>query len=396
MKPKVLIAGAGIGGLTAALALLERGFPVEVHEQAAELKPLGAGVQISANGTRVLKSLGLEKALSPVLCEAAAKEVRMWNTGQRWPLFDLGQDSITRFGAPYWMLHRGDLHLALAEAIRARDPGAIKLGQKAIGVSQSESGVTLHTEASDASGDILIGADGVHSVIRNTIFGSPEAKFTGLMAWRGLADMDKLPEDLRRPVGVNWVGPGAHVITYPLRGGRLLNFVGVVENAEWQSETWTEKGTIEEAQADFQGWNPLIHQMISALDAPYRWALVQRDPLANWTAGRVTLLGDACHPTLPFLAQGAVMAIEDGYVLAECLAKSPDAPQAALRRYQDLRIDRTTAIVNGSAANTGRFHNPALSDPEQAIAYVEREWAPEKVRQRYDWLFSYDATTVCA
>ncbi len=395
MKPKIIISGAGIGGLTAALALLDRGFSVEVYEQASALRPLGAGVQISPNGTRVLKALGLEKGLSPVLCEAAAKEVRMWDTGQKWPLFDLGQDSVERFGAPYWMLHRGDLHLALAEAVQARDVNAIKLGCKVCGFSQSEMTVTLHTDKGDASGDILIGADGVHSIIRNAMFGSPKASFTGLMAWRGLADMQDLPDELKQSVGVNWVGPGAHVITYPLRGGRLLNFVGVVENVDWKSETWTEKGTVSEAKADFQRWNPLVHQMIDALDTPYRWALVERAPLSAWTAGRVTLLGDACHPTLPFLAQGAVMAIEDGYVLAECLAQAPEAPRDALRRYQDLRLERTSAIVNAAAANTGRFHNAALSKPDKAVAYVEKEWAPEKVRQRYDWLFSYDATQVC-
>ncbi|MEC7259017.1 MAG: FAD-dependent monooxygenase, partial [Pseudomonadota bacterium] len=201
---------------------------------------------------------------------------------------------------------------------------------------------------------------------------------------------------LRRPVGANWVGPGAHVVTYPLRGGTLLNFVGVVENDSWRSETWTDAGTVAEAQADFHGWHPLIHQMIAALDQPMRWALVQRDPLPEWQRGRVALLGDACHPTLPFLAQGAVMAIEDGYVLADCLAQQPDAPEAALRRYVALRHDRTSAIVNGASANTGRFHNAALKDPAQAVAYVEREWQPEKVRQRYDWMFEYDATTATA
>ena len=393
---KVLIAGAGIGGLVAALALQRKGVAVEVYEQAPDLLPLGAGVQISANGTRVLQALGLEPALQATLCEAAGKEVRMWNTGQTWPLFDLGADSVRRFGAPYWMLHRGDLHMALAQAVRANDPDAIRLDHRATGVSQDAAGVTLHTTKGDVRGDVLIGADGVHSAIRDTLYGSPKARFTGLMAWRGLAPMDRLPKDLRRPVGTNWVGPGGHVITYPLRGGEILNFVGVVENAEWRSESWTDAGTVAEAQADFPGWHPVIHEMIAALDKPMRWALVQRDPLPEWTRGRVSLLGDACHPTLPFLAQGAVMAIEDGYVLADCLAAAPDAPGQALQRYERLRIDRTTAIVNGASENTGRFHNAALNDPEQAVAYVETQWAPEKVRQRYDWLFDYYATGIAA
>lgn len=395
MKPHILIAGGGIGGLIAALALLQKGFDVDVYEQAPELAELGAGIQVAANGTRLLIELGLEDRLRGIVCEAAGKEVRIWNTGQTWKLFDLGQDSIERFGAPYWLVHRGQLHTVLIEAVRELKPDAIHLDAAAVRYEQDASGVVLHlSRGRTARGDVLIGADGVHSALRGSMFDSPKATFTGLMAWRGLAPMDQLSDELRRPVGTNWVGPGGHVITYPICGGEYLNFVGLVENRQWTEESWSTMGSVEEALADFQGWHPLVQETVAKLDQPFRWALVGRDPLPNWTIGRVSLLGDACHPTLPFLAQGAIMAIEDGVVLARCLEAMPDDPVAALQTYQSMRIERTTAIVNGSNANLDRFHNQALADPVKAVEYVEREWKPEQVRIRYDWLFEYDATTV--
>lgn len=392
-KLHILIAGGGIGGLTAALALLQRGIDVTVFEQAPELKELGAGIQIAANGSRVLIELGLEERLRSVVCEAAAKQVRLWNSGQSWKLFDLGADSVARFGAPYWMVHRGDLHGVLLEAVRELKQDAVVVDARATGFSQDEHGVTLTlADGRTARGDGLVGADGVHSQMRSQMFASPKARFTGLMAWRGLAQMDRLSPELQRPVGTNWIGPGGHVITYPIRGNDLLNFVGLVENAEWTSESWTEAGTKAECKADFEGWHPLIHEVIDSLDTPFRWALVQRDPLPVWTQGRVTLLGDACHPTLPFLAQGAIMAIEDGLILARCVQAAPGDPGRAFKAYEALRTDRTAAIVLGSEANLHRFHNQALADPVKAIQYVEGEWQPEKVRMRYDWLFEYDAT----
>lgn len=389
----VIIGGAGIGGLTAALALLQRGFDVDVYEQASELRGLGAGIQIAANGTRVLIDLGLEDRLRPLVCEAAAKQVRIWNTGLTRKLFDLGADSVKRFGAPYWMVHRGDLHRVLLEAVQELKADAVHVNARCVGFQQEGGSVELLLASGQSiRGDTLIGADGVHSQLRAQMSLSVKAQFTGLMAWRGLAPMDKLCDELQHLVGTNWVGPGGHVITYPIRANTLLNFVGLVENPEWTSESWTESGTTEECAADFAGWHPLVNEVIQQLDVPFRWALVGREPLDQWTQGRVTLLGDACHPTLPFLAQGAIMAIEDGLVLARCLAKHADNPELALSIYENLRKERTAAIVRGSFANLARFHNAALADPVTAVEHLDREWEPEQVRRRYDWLFEYDAT----
>jgi salicylate hydroxylase len=206
--------------------------------------------------------------------------------------------------------------------------------------------------------------------------------------------MDRLPAELRRPVGTNWHGPGGHVVTYPLRRGRLLNFVGVVERDDWRSDGWSEPGSKAECAADFAGWHPSVHAIIANLDVAYKWALIGRAPMPAWSKGAMTLLGDACHPTLPFLAQGAIMAMEDGVVLARCLQASPDDIAAALNRYQQLRLERTARVVVGSAANTERFHNRVLADPVAAHAYMTREYPPDKGRTMYDWLFAYDAMTV--
>lgn len=392
---KVAIVGGGIGGLTAALALLRQGFDVTVYEQAPELREVGAGVQVSANGTRILFALGLEQDIMSVACEAGSKEIRLWNTGQTWNLFDLGPQSITRYGFPYVTIHRNDLHQALAAGIRRIAPDCIKLGMRCIGVDQSANGVALNfANGINLKADIAVGADGVHSIVRESFFGKDEPKFTDIVAWRGVIQAERLPERLLRPVGTNWIGPGGHVIHYLLRRGELMNYVSVVERSNWQVESWSVAGTVEECLADYEGWNGDVHTLIKSMDTPYKWALMLRQPMQQWTVERVTLLGDACHPTLPFLAQGAVMAIEDGYVLGRALAQYRDDPEAGLLAYENARKERTTRIIRGAENNLGRFHNPALSRADTAEAYVNSEWEEAKVKQRYEWLFTYDATSV--
>ena len=386
----ILIAGAGIGGLSAALALIRRGVRVRVIEQARGLAEIGAGVQISANGAHALFSLGLESALERVWCEPVGKEIRLWSTGETWKLFDLGAVSRERYGAPYFMIHRADLHRILLEAVTAASPDCIALGMRAVGFEQDDRSVTLLCDdGARVQGAALIGADGVHSRIRNALFGEMPARFTGLLAWRGLVPMERLPERLRRLVGTNWVGPGGHVVHYPVRSGTLLNFVGTAERSDWQVESWTERGTTEEALNDFKGWNADVETIIRNIEAPFKWALLGREPLAQWTKGRVTLLGDAAHPTLPMMAQGANMAIEDAVVLARSLAAHADIGSALLA-YEQARRERTSRLVRAANDNAARFHNPALGDASGAARYVDTEWQEEKVKQRYDWVFEYD------
>jgi len=391
----ILIVGAGIGGLTAALALLQRGHDVEVYEQAEQLGELGAGVQISANGSRVLFALGLEAALRAVWCEPAGKEIRLWNTGETWKLFDLGAESAARYGAPYFMIHRGDLHQVLIDAVRALKPDAIRLRARCTGFEDDGRSVTLHlANGEPINGDALIAADGVHSVIRKQLFGGDTAQFTGCVAWRGLIPVAKLPPRFARNVGVNWVGPGGHVINYLLRRGELFNFVGIVERSDWRVESWTDKGTREECAADFPGWHEDIHELIRNIEQPYKWALLSRDTFGRYTIGRATLVGDAAHATLPMLAQGANMAIEDGMVLARCMSLTELPIAVRLERYNVVRHDRTRKLVQGAAEMAKRFHNPALAEAAGAKAYVDAQWNETTVKQRYDWIFEYDATTV--
>jgi len=390
----VLIAGAGLGGLTTALALIQRGHKVRLYEQASELKEVGAGVQIGSNGSRLLISLGLKAAMERVVCVPLGREFRLWSTGQRWRSFDLGETSVQRFGAPYWMVHRGDFHAVLLDAVRKVDPEAIRPGTACVGFEQEARGATIRLANGDtATGDVLIGADGVHSKVRQQMFGDGRAEFTGIMVWRGLVAMERLPEHQRQLVGNNWIGVGGHVVTYPLRRGEILNFVAAIERDDWRVESWTEPGTTEECLRDLAPWHEDVKTIVRNIDTPFKWALLGREPLDHFAEGRVCVMGDAAHPTLPFLAQGANMALEDAIVIARCLDTFGDVPEA-LRHYEQARLERTAAIVRGSSDNTKRFHNPALGDAAGAAAYVDREFQPEKVAQRYDWLYEYDALTV--
>jgi salicylate hydroxylase len=394
MNDTVAIIGAGIGGLTAALALIRQGIGVNVYEQAPELKELGAGVQISSNGTRVLYALGLGEAAERLGVVVAGKEIRLWSTGQTWKLFDLGAVSVERYGFSYMMFHRGDLHAVLLDAIRRERPNAIHLDRKCIGVTQNQDSVTIEFErAPPVTTPIVIGADGVQSRVRFAVFGADRPEFTGIVAWRVLVPHERVPAGIRMNVGTNWVGPGGHVVHYPVRGGQLLNFVGLLERDDWRVESWTVQGSRDEFANDFRNWHPDIHATIHSGDTPYKWALFARPPMPAWTKGGVTLLGDACHSMLPMLAQGAVMALEDGLVLGRCMKKYGVAP-AALQAYEAARRERTNRAVSGSAENAKRFHNPDLAHAAGAEAYVTREWQEDKIKARYEWLFTYDATRV--
>jgi salicylate hydroxylase len=394
MQDRVAIIGAGIGGLTAALALIRQGIGVDVYEQAPELKELGAGVQISSNGTRVLYALGLGEAAERLGVVVAGKEIRLWSTGQTWKLFDLGAVSVQRYGFPYMMFHRGDLHAMLLDAIRRERPDAIHLNRKCIGITQNADSVSIEFEGgATATAPIAVGADGVQSRVRLAVFGADRPEFTGIVAWRVLVPRERVPAGIRMNVGTNWVGPGGHCVHYPVRGGALLNFVGLLERDDWRVESWNVQGTQDEFVNDFRNWHPDIHATIRSGDTPYKWALFARPPMPAWTKERVTLLGDACHSMLPMMAQGAVMALEDGYVLGRCVKRYGVAPEA-LQRYETARRDRANRCVQAAIENTKRFHNPEMAHAAGAEAYVTREWQEDKVKARYEWLFTYDATAV--
>ncbi len=296
-KPRILIAGAGIGGIVAALALLQRGFDVALYEQAAELGELGAGVQISPNGSRVLRALGLMPAMEAIASVPTTKEMRLFNTGQAWRVQDLGANAEARYGAPYWLVHRGDFHAVLVEALAERAPDAVRVGARCIDFEQDVGGVTLMLENGEkVHGDALIGADGVHSNTRARLFGGGQAIFTGFMAWRGVVPMDLLPARLRQQHGMTWIGPHGHVVTYPLRRGELLNFVTAIERDDWLIESWSEAGTVEECRRDLALWHDDVLAIVDAIDVPYKWAMLGREPLQRWSVGRVSSAG-RCMPS---------------------------------------------------------------------------------------------------
>jgi len=390
---RVMIAGGGIGGMSAALALLRAGIDVTVFEQAPELTEVGAGIQLSPNGCRALEHMGVFEPLKELSCDPIRKEFRIWNTGQAWPMFDLGQHVIKEYGYPYLTVYRPDLLAVLSGAVEAMNPDVIKLGRKIVGCSQDETSATIQFEdGSTETADVLIGADGWRSVIRTELWGDRSPSFSGMVAWRSIIPMETLPEHLQESVGTTWIGPGAHVVTYPLHGGAIMNFVATVEGKTWDQHVSSIPGEKSECLADFDGWHEDIITLINAAPSLLKWALVMGDPIPNWTQGRITLLGDACHATLPFLAQGAVHSIEDAVVLARCLATEPDVP-TALNRYEAARIERTSKMVRGATANTGRFHSEELRTEDGARVYLEREMSANPIADRYDWLYRYDAVT---
>lgn len=393
---KVLIAGGGIGGLSAALCLLHNGIDVTVLERAPELGEVGAGIQIPPNAMKIFRALGIDSALSEAGFKPEALEARMGHSGRQLFRLPLSENALARWGAPYLHIHRADYISVLETALRVKSPNALRLGAEVDDVEQTGSGVkAILVDGTIVDGDVLIGADGIHSTIRSLMLGPQSPVFTGNVAWRAVVPIEALGENAPRPTACVWMGAGRHCVTYQLRGGTLANFVGVVERDDWQIESWTERGTKEDALRDFAGWHPTITDLLQNTDDLFRWALFDRPPLERWVNGRVALLGDAAHPMLPFMAQGAAMAIEDGWVLAGELARSVST-ERALTRYQSIRIGRASRVQAGSRANAKTFHKSGRLG--QLMTYgpmwLAGHIAPSLIYRRQDSLYAYDVTAI--
>jgi salicylate hydroxylase len=344
-----IVVGGGIGGLTAALCLRQAGMRVEVYEQAPARAEIGAGIQLSPNCTRVLHHLGLRPGLEPIAVRPDALESRHWTDGRL-----LGSYSVNgiplRYGAPHYLVYRPDLLDVLADGLPA---GVVHLGRRATGLYQDDATATVEfADGGSATADLVIGADGIHSVIRSVLFGDSLPSFSGTVAYRGRVPAAKVV-DLQIPnTSTKWWGPVPehHLVHYPMAGYRLVNVVGVVPE-QWQTESWAAKGQVSDLVAAFSDFHPPVPELAGAVDEVYKFAVYDRAPLAEWTSGRVSLLGDASHPMVPFMAQGAAMAIEDAAILARCLSGAADVRDALLR-YSHTRRERTIRMQSGSRSDT--------------------------------------------
>ena len=389
MNPRIAVIGGGIGGLTVGVALHQAGFEVDVYEQAPELNEVGGGINMAPNATRVLRGLGLAEGLDREGVRPRSTHQRRWQDGRTLQRALLNPLCEELYGAPHMTIHRADLLATIAAAFPSE---RVHLGHRLVDLADRGN----RTEAWFENGvritvDVLVGADGIHSTVRNLLLGEEEPAFAGCVAYRGLVPVERIA-DLGLELGSqSWVGPGAHFVHYFVSRGRLLNFVGWTEHDSWNREDWTDRATIARALAAFASWHAQVRTIIAAAETCFIWALFDRDPLPRWSVGRTTLLGDACHPMYPFMGQGAAMAIEDGATLASCLRTFSD-PADALWHYERLRLPRVTRLQQMSRANKTRFH--MRDGPAQQSR--DTEWAnsgdrsPDTLR----WLYQFDTADV--
>ncbi|GGZ98126.1 monooxygenase [Arenicella chitinivorans] len=353
----IVIAGAGIGGLTTALCLARDGHHVTLLERKSEFLELGAGLQCGANAMRVLLSLGLGAALEEYAVAPGAAVFRHGISGAQFHSAELGASYASRYGAPYYHLHRAHLQQVLVDAVRQESSIEIHMNSRVETFKADVNHVRVRAGSLQLEADCLIGADGIRSAVRTQMNPGVAPRKTGNVAWRGVIDVSRLPSDFMPLIATNFVGPGRHMVVYYVDAGQLLNFVGVVENRRSDALDWVSVAPWQELKEDFSGWHPMVQTLIDAVDrhACYRWTLCDLPTMSTWTQGRVALLGDAAHATLPFMASGAALAIEDARVLQRSLAAEPNLPMA-LKFYQNTRRARAHKVQRDSA-RVGRLYH---------------------------------------
>jgi 6-hydroxynicotinate 3-monooxygenase len=367
---RVAIVGAGMGGLATAAALRRVGIDVAVYEQAAQFARLGAGIQVGCNAMKVLRELGLESKMRQQSFYPRSWNNRDWRTGD--VKFDMifGETAERKFGAPYLLAHRGDLHAALASAVPDE---CVKLSHRLVGLDQAGDGIRLSfANGATAGADAVVGADGVHSVVRDILFGATPVKYTGRIAYRTTYPAALLGGEMIDDC-TKWWGEDRHIVIYYVKPDRSeIYLVTSQPEPEFRIESWSAKGDVKELRAAFAGFSREVERVLAACPDVHKWAILDRDSLPRWADGNVTLLGDACHPMTPYMAQGAAMAIEDAAVLSRCL-DGVDASGIgdAFRRFEATRKERTTRVQETSRANT---------------------WLKQKTDT--DWVYSYDAWAV--
>jgi salicylate hydroxylase len=400
----IVVAGAGIGGLTTALALAAAGFRVVVMEQAERLEPTGAGLQLSPNASRILLGLGIAERLRAVVVRPSAIRVMAAKTGRELLSTPLGAAAEARYGAPYWVIHRGDLHAALLAAAAEEPDITIALGRRVDAFAIHANGVTVHATYQNASaethGIALIGADGlwssVHAQLHPGLHPSPAPRFASRIAWRATVPAEAAPPQFREPIVHLWLGRDSHLVHYPVNAGRTINIVAIARD-QWQQEGWSVTCDAEVVLERFRDphWSHEPRSLLALPERWLKWALFDRAPLLAWGRGPVTLLGDAAHPMLPFLAQGAAMAIEDAAVLAAAIgpanalerADAFGALAAALRNYEAKRRVRTADVQRGARINAALYH---LRGPAGTLRdLVLTRLNGERFLARYDWIYDW-------
>ncbi|MEP6064384.1 MAG: FAD-dependent monooxygenase [Paracoccaceae bacterium] len=388
---KVAVAGGGIAGLATGIACALRGFDVLVYEQAPQLEEIGAGLQISANGWKVLDALGVTDELSGSVFEPPTIDLRLGHSGRKIWSLPMGPVSRERWGAPYVHVHRADLVAALANRLQELAPGSLRTGMKIDAYVSEIDQVILESESGRIeTSDILIGADGWKSSIRQHMQGNEAPQYTGNVAWRAVVPVTDLGANAPPANTTIWAGKGRHAVTTRLNGGALVNFVGMVERPEPSQEGWRITGERSKAQVDFADFCAPISSILETVETINRWALFTRKPLTRWSEGRVIVLGDAAHPMLPSMAQGAVQALEDAWVVASLLATVGPA-EAGPAMYKH-RLKRTARIQKESANNARMFHragpigSPIYYGGMAAVTHM----APEVLLKRQEWVYAHD------
>jgi salicylate hydroxylase len=353
---------------------------------------VGAGIQVSPNASRVLHRLGLADELARMGVRPMHFHQRRWDDGRTLLRSPLGDAVVDAFGFPHYQTHRADL---LAALIGALPTERLHVGHRLVGLVDHGDRVQATFESgSVVEADVLVGADGIHSAVRGALLGPEDPAFTGCVAYRGLVPSERLAHLDLEVTAQLWMGPGRHFIHYYVQQRRLVNFVAIVEQDTWTRESWSDRGEIADALAAFEGWHPQLHEILRAVDETFIWALFDRAPLDRWSSGRVTLLGDACHPMLPFMAQGAAQALEDGAALTACLAQVPDVPEA-LRLYEAVRLPRASRIQALSTLNKTRFHLPDGPEQQERDAQMAGGATDFSIKA-VEWIYGHDANLIDA
>lgn len=387
---KVAIVGAGIAGLTLAAALRRNGIDFNVYEQASQLSEVGAGIQLAPNATRVLHRLGLEDRLRATAVAPEAVEVRRWDDSTVLQRTALGETCRQRFGAPYYTMHRADLHSSLLSLI---PPERLHLGAHCVSVTQAEDAAWLKlSDGITVTAGLVIGADGIRSVVREYLV-HDDPRYSGQTIYRGLVPAECVPRLLAEPRVQVWFGPGQHCVCYPVSSGQTVNFAATLTAPDWTEESWTAEGSVHDLAPAYERWNDDVTTLIGAADVVGRWALHDRDSLGRLSTGRIAIIGDAAHPMLPFRAQGANQAIEDAVTLARCLAQNDahddaqDNLAAALHRYERIRLPRTNRIQRESRESVRSYHLADGAEQRRRDA----DAGASKGLDEQEWLYGYDA-----